>query len=991
MRIPFLVFVMLWSAGTFAQKDSPAFYKLGRSGEDTWAVVVGISDYLEKNISLKYAHRDAESFADWLRSPAGANLDSDHVRVLLNNQATAGRVAEALDALLDRVKENDRVFIYFSGHGDVERNTVSQPGFLLCWDAPARVYMGGGTFSLSYLQEIIKTLTVLKKAKVIVIADACRSGKLAGSEVGGPKLTARNLMESYEKETMILSCQPDEVSIEGRQWGGGRGVFSYHLIEGLYGMADQDGDGAVSLKELERYLEDRVSEDVAPNRQNPILRTSDKTAKIALVNEAVLEELRAGKSMKKLSLETVMTRGREEEMLTQLDSDLVQMYDGFMSAIERKQFFPDPQGGTRLTPSADELFARLLQAPEMAALKPTMTHHYAAALQDETQLVINKWLNTTEQICFDVDNEVYPAHNTVTLNTRLYPLYLQRASELLGEKHYFYASLKARQYFFEGFLLARSNRNANKELGEKALALFRRALDWQDESPHVLWQMSLVFGWNLNQPDSLEHYVQLANKIHPNWDLPNIDAAFILSFKYGRHDRAKHFLKEAERIDSSSAALWSTKAVIHFGEEEFDQAEDCLKKALARDSLDASIWNNLGYLLNKTGRHAEAKPIFEKALEIDSSQVNVWLNLGISYSLGGRYQEAIRANSMAIQLDSMHSLAWSNLGLLHHRLASFNEAEAAFKKAISLDAGKSNLWQDLGRLYNDLHRYDEAVFALQKSIDLDPGHIATWDHLGYALIQIQQYENAEKVLSQAVQRNPNMASLWSNLGYVYLQKGSFEQAEVALEKAVLLDTMKADIWINLGWVYSESQRFDRAKGALRNALALDSSRPLAWYSLAYLLLRESKYPEAEYALRNTLTLDPMFARAWASLGALNYELGRFDKAEPMFIIANMIDSTSFECHRQLGMVYFKKGMPVDAHYHLKKALQLNPSYVRGLISMACLLTWSGQLDDALAFVEHAIDQGASFAALHVEGDLAPLMNLPDWHLLMQRHFPEQFR
>ena len=44
---------------------------------------------------------------------------------------------------------------------------------LLCWDAPARVYMAGGAFTLPMLQEVV-SLSIQNKAKVIVITDACR-------------------------------------------------------------------------------------------------------------------------------------------------------------------------------------------------------------------------------------------------------------------------------------------------------------------------------------------------------------------------------------------------------------------------------------------------------------------------------------------------------------------------------------------------------------------------------------------------------------------------------------------------------------------------------------------------------------------------------------------------------------------------------------------------------------------------------------------------
>lgn len=88
----------------------------------TYAVVVGISDYQDPDIpDLRFADRDAIAFADFLRSSAGGTLDANHMKVLINQEATSAQFAIALDWLWEVVKENDKVFIYFSGHGDVEK------------------------------------------------------------------------------------------------------------------------------------------------------------------------------------------------------------------------------------------------------------------------------------------------------------------------------------------------------------------------------------------------------------------------------------------------------------------------------------------------------------------------------------------------------------------------------------------------------------------------------------------------------------------------------------------------------------------------------------------------------------------------------------------------------------------------------------------------------------------------------------------------------
>ncbi|MBK8403799.1 MAG: caspase family protein [Saprospiraceae bacterium] len=88
----------------------------------TYAVVVGISDYQDPGITdLRFADKDAEAFANYLRSNAGGKLDNDHLKVLLNEKATVAQFAMALDWLMEVVKENDQVILYFSGHGDVEK------------------------------------------------------------------------------------------------------------------------------------------------------------------------------------------------------------------------------------------------------------------------------------------------------------------------------------------------------------------------------------------------------------------------------------------------------------------------------------------------------------------------------------------------------------------------------------------------------------------------------------------------------------------------------------------------------------------------------------------------------------------------------------------------------------------------------------------------------------------------------------------------------
>jgi hypothetical protein len=85
-----------------------------------WAVVVGISDYKydtawnpkEGIPDLRYAARDAKAFAGFLMSPAGGAFQPDHVRLLLDRQATAEEVRIAIGDFLARSLEDDLVILF---------------------------------------------------------------------------------------------------------------------------------------------------------------------------------------------------------------------------------------------------------------------------------------------------------------------------------------------------------------------------------------------------------------------------------------------------------------------------------------------------------------------------------------------------------------------------------------------------------------------------------------------------------------------------------------------------------------------------------------------------------------------------------------------------------------------------------------------------------------------------------------------------------------
>lgn len=253
--------------GVVTNESSPKAY----SGSAR-AVVVGISDYLEVEPDLQFAHRDAELFIEYLTSKSGGSVDTANIKSLLNVQATTANIIVNLEWLKQNSKPGDRAYIYFSGHGDIEKLTGAQNGYLLTYNSPKVVYIAGA-LPVSIVKDYIATLSE-QGVQTIFISDACHSGKLVGGQEGS-KAVGESLKKRWNNEIKILSAQPWQLALEGKQWGGGRGLFSFHLLNGLYGKADTDADGEILLSELENYVAQAVVRD-SKRSQEPVIDANEK-------------------------------------------------------------------------------------------------------------------------------------------------------------------------------------------------------------------------------------------------------------------------------------------------------------------------------------------------------------------------------------------------------------------------------------------------------------------------------------------------------------------------------------------------------------------------------------------------------------------------------------------------------------------------------------------------------------------------------------------
>ncbi len=245
------------------EKDAPPAAAIPRS----YALVMGISSYknLPAEHQLRYAERDAEEMYSVLISPEGGNFRAENVHTLIGPKATLANMRRELEQWLPSVaQEDDRVLVYFAGHGFVSQGRPYLAPYDIALDQIAKT-----AYPMATLGSVFGKLKAKWK---VLLTDSCHSGAVAPD--ADVQAINRSLMDLSRSLFSLTASRDRERSFESPDWGGGHGIFTYYVVRGMEGEADENRDGVVTADELAEYVRRNVRE-ATSGQQNP---TSDRSS-----------------------------------------------------------------------------------------------------------------------------------------------------------------------------------------------------------------------------------------------------------------------------------------------------------------------------------------------------------------------------------------------------------------------------------------------------------------------------------------------------------------------------------------------------------------------------------------------------------------------------------------------------------------------------------------------------------------------------------------
>jgi uncharacterized caspase-like protein len=205
----------------------------------SFSLSVGISTYGGGFNNLNFADDDARNFNTYFNTKFFNKADGSRGYLITNQIATKKNILRKLKNLCLAAGKNDKIFFYYSGHGN--------EGGLI----PSDFASTNQTITF----DEIRTVLASSKAKlVMVILDACYSGKFRKDSWSrlNDLLFNQNIQSKAQTRVAFVSSRPDQTSIESATTKGG--LFTYFLLQGLEGKSDADKDGYISIKEIYAYV-----------------------------------------------------------------------------------------------------------------------------------------------------------------------------------------------------------------------------------------------------------------------------------------------------------------------------------------------------------------------------------------------------------------------------------------------------------------------------------------------------------------------------------------------------------------------------------------------------------------------------------------------------------------------------------------------------------------------------------------------------------------
>ncbi|MEE9175041.1 MAG: caspase family protein [Thermodesulfobacteriota bacterium] len=219
----------------------------------SWGLIIGINEYSSVS-PLSYARNDAEAVARLLIDKF--DFPKENVTVILDEKATKEAIMSSfLNFANENTDPDDRLFVFFAGHGHTQGGSRGEVGFL--------VPSNGSIEDLSTLirwDDLTRNAELIQAKHIFFVMDACYGGLAVTRSLGpGSMRFLKDMLRRFSRQVLTAGKADETVSDSGGPLPG-HSIFTGHLLKAFEGEA-VSSEGIITANGIMSYVYEKVSKD----------------------------------------------------------------------------------------------------------------------------------------------------------------------------------------------------------------------------------------------------------------------------------------------------------------------------------------------------------------------------------------------------------------------------------------------------------------------------------------------------------------------------------------------------------------------------------------------------------------------------------------------------------------------------------------------------------------------------------------------------------
>lgn len=238
-----------------------------------FALVIGVGSYANApKLNVPITTQDAKEVAKVLKDVDYCGYPEHQVTLLHDSNANRNNILQTLDELAQRLKSDDTLFFFYSGHG-IYGCGDDESYYLTTHDSKvAEEYGVEGIIDRSAIsdQELLEKISKIKAKRIFLFFNACHAGAIVSGTLEGsqpesyqghnlPEKLSSDLLKTGEGRVIITACREHQQSSFLN--GANLTYFGNALTNGLKGNGISSRRGYISLFDLYEHIYTQVKFD----------------------------------------------------------------------------------------------------------------------------------------------------------------------------------------------------------------------------------------------------------------------------------------------------------------------------------------------------------------------------------------------------------------------------------------------------------------------------------------------------------------------------------------------------------------------------------------------------------------------------------------------------------------------------------------------------------------------------------------------------------